>query len=178
MTDRLGRRASWSTALVAAPGTAALFGLATSWAISTSPQQAQPVAAQPAPVLSAQSDHRIGALQRSISANQRTLATLQRQLAELRRQLAAPTRPAGAAGQAGSAGSTGSGPIAGSSQPVAAGPVRVGNGSAGSPAPVAAPPVTQPPVAAPSAAPPPPPAPSSAPAPPVQTSTGASGKKP
>lgn len=171
MTDRLGRRASWSTALVAAPGTAVLFGLATSWAISASPQQAQPVVAQPAPAPSTQSDHRIGALQSSISANQRTLATLQQQLAELRRQLATPTRPASSAGR------TSGGTIAGSSQPVTAGPGG-GNGSAGSPTQVAQPPVSQPPVAAPSSAPPPPPPPSSAPAPPVQTSTGASGKKP
>jgi hypothetical protein len=151
MAERLGRRARWTAALVAAPGAAALFGTATSWALHAAPDTAS-TPPPPEQHTRQPADPAVVGAQRSAAANRQQLQKLEKQLARLRTQVAAlgtsPTTPPGGA----SAGAA-SGPPAGTAAPPAPSPAA-----------------SNPPARTYPAPPPPPPAP-----PPVQTSTGASG---
>ena len=178
MTERTGRRARWTAAVVVAPGAAALFSGAVSWASHTVPaaQPATPTTAgKPATrVASAQEIRQRAALEKAAGGRAKRAAALRAQLKRLQKQLAAGAGRAGTPGGAasgvpagsggGTANSSGaSGGSAGSTLPV--GSSGTGGGSAAQPAggvaPVAAPPAAAPPPAAPQP-------------PPVQATTGAS----
>jgi ribosomal protein L29 len=105
MTEPLGRRATWRSALVLAPGAAALLGGAVWWAAAavpttaTAPQPAPTTQPATAPPTTAQVRTVPDPLARSLAAqirsadrhNQRLaqrLSSLQRQLARLRHQAA------------------------------------------------------------------------------------------
>jgi hypothetical protein len=149
MTERGGHRARWTTALLLAPGAAAVFGVTTSWAMHVKPA-ASPAPKAPllaaAPPAAARPSKDVIAFQKSLAANKHQLALMQSKVAKLQKQLTVLVAPTTAAAGSGSSGSGSSGS---------------GSYSGGSSAPVA------PPVAAPA---PPAPAP-----PPVQGGTGASG---
>jgi hypothetical protein len=149
MTEGLGRRARWTSMLVAVPGAAAVFGAATSWALHAAPSNGTPAPSPtPTPTRVQQPvNAALLAAQHSAADNRQELSRLGRQLARLRAQVTAldgSTHPAGP-----TVGSTG--PAARTAQPPAPSPT-----STASPSAPAAPPRTSTP-------------------PPVQTSTGASG---
>ena len=152
MAEDLGRRARWTSMLVAVPGAAALLGAATSWAVHAEPSKATPTPAPTAARTQRTADAAVLAAQHSAAANRQELSRLERQLARLRAQVAAlgtssPTTPRGAS-TTGARNTPSTGPTARTAQQL----------------PTAS--------AAPSA--PAPPRTTSDP-PPVQTSTGASG---
>ena len=164
MTERPGRRASWTAALVVAPSAAALFGASTAWALHRTPAPAaaavRPVAAPPRPSPTRTSPV-VRALQRTAAYNNQQLVAMTAQLRALRAEVTAVSvLPA-----AGAATYAVTGRTAGTGYPSAATPPRrstsSGSAAGARPAPAAAP--AQPAAAAP--APPPPP---------VNATTGAS----
>lgn len=138
MTERRGRRARWTVALVVAPAAAGIFGAATSWASHASPVTAAepaPVVRVAAPAVVAEPSPELIALRRTLTANRRQLLEVQSRLVHLRTQLKALGAPVGAV----------SGP--------AGVPAGAGSGSSGgvpvpAPQPVVAPPPAPPPVQA------------------------------
>jgi hypothetical protein len=151
MTEGLGRRARWTSMLLAVPGAAALFGAATSWALHAAPSNGT-LTPSPTPTRTQQpADGGVLAAQHSATANRQELSRLERQLARLRAQVAAlgASTPAGPTVQRGTLSATSTGPAAPTTQP----PAPIATASASAPA---APPTTSAP-------------------PPAQTSTGASG---
>jgi hypothetical protein len=175
MTERGGHRARWTTALLLAPGAAAVFGVTTSWAMHVKPA-ASPAPKAPllaaAPPAAARPSKDVIAFQKSLAANKHQLALMQSKVAKLQKQLTVLVAPTTAAAGSGSSGSGSSGSYSsGSSGSGSSGSGSSSGGSTGggaAPAPVqAAPAPVAPPVAAPA---PPAPAP-----PPVQGGTGASG---
>ncbi|MEO6700057.1 MAG: hypothetical protein ABI140_19655, partial [Jatrophihabitantaceae bacterium] len=94
MTELTGRRARWTSALLLAPGAAALFGATTAWALHAG-QQPQPVA-NPQPIqapVARPAPSELMALERSAVANQRQLAALRKRMSSLQRQLTSLAAP-------------------------------------------------------------------------------------
>lgn len=171
MTDGLGRRARWTAALVAAPGAAAVFGAAVSWAADTVPAtsaksegSAAVVASTPAPTV----NPRETKLRSDAAANKRKAAQLRKDLTRLQAKLKQMQAASAAGAAGGSAGGSGGGYSGGGYSGGSTSGGGGGGGSVSGPAPAAPAPAAP----APAAAPPPPPPP---PPPPAQTGTGASG---
>jgi hypothetical protein len=94
MTDVRGRRARWTGALVIAPGAAAVFAAAVSWAAQSTPTTATTpaVASTPQPPSVAASATARGAavareLRRTVATRQRRAAALDAELTALTKQL-------------------------------------------------------------------------------------------
>jgi len=178
MTERLGRRARWTTALVVAPGAAAVFGASVAWAAHVVPA----TAAKPAPVRIVAAPKpaasvRITTLRRELDAHRRHTADMQRELVALEHRLTklrAARAGLEAAAKAGAAASTTwTGGTSGVSNSGSGNYGSSGTTTSGGTQQQAAPPAAAPPAAAPPAAAPPPPPPP--PPPPVVTTTKASG---
>ena len=88
MAELLGRRARWTAALVAIPGAAALFGVATSWAVHTTPATTTTnPPTSPAQSSARPPDPALAGAQREAAANRRELSALEKQLAIETRRL-------------------------------------------------------------------------------------------
>jgi hypothetical protein len=95
MTDKRGRRARWSAALLLAPGAAAVFGSTMSWALRTSatpvPTPIHTATNRPAPTLPSAGD--LTRMTLAVQDNNRSVALLQKRINALQRQIRVLSAP-------------------------------------------------------------------------------------